>query len=148
METKVSQILYRSYKSDYFNESEVENILTVSRKNNALLDITGILVYRDGVFIQLLEGDKKSISELYTSKITKDRRHKDCRILLDLDDQTRIFPHWSMGVLGKSLLSSKFPDAFKDLEEKIVNDHLSLLEFFRALNREDLSLEGYEKDLS
>lgn len=144
MNTKVSQILYRSYKSDYFDESEVKNILTVSQKNNALLDITGILIYRDGIFIQLLEGDKKTISELYTSKIAKDERHKDCRVLMNLENQARIFPQWSMGVLGKNLLHSKFPEAFKEMEKKIEEDQLGPLEIFKAINQEDLSFENFE----
>ena len=50
------------------------DILAVSRANNVLLGITGFLIYIDSGFLQILEGDKRAVRELYMH-ICNDRRH-------------------------------------------------------------------------
>ncbi len=66
-------------------------------ENNKRRAITGILLYRAGNFMQVIEGDKTVVRELYT-KIEADPRHQDVVQLLDEPIVERAFPNWSMGM--------------------------------------------------
>jgi hypothetical protein len=79
-----------------FSQSELIDILTRSRANNARLGITGMLLYKDGNIIQILEGEESAVRSLY-AKISRDPRHKDAILLLQGHEEQRQFPEWSMG---------------------------------------------------
>ena len=79
-----------------FSEAELLELLNVSRRNNALLDITGMLLYKDGRFMQLLEGEKDAALAL-TAKVARDPRHRRLTVLLEGDRPRREFPDWSLG---------------------------------------------------
>jgi hypothetical protein len=61
-------------------KDDLMDILTTARLNNALLGVTGMLLYTGKNFIQVLEGDEKVIEAL-TADIRKDSRHKDIHIV-------------------------------------------------------------------
>ena len=71
-------------------------MLEISRRNNALIDVTGMLVYRDGNFMQAIEGEEETILRLQ-EKIKRDPRHDGLITLLTQRIETRQFPAWSMG---------------------------------------------------
>ncbi len=48
-----------------FAEDELADLLAVSRQNNARLGITGMLLYKDGNFMQVLEGEEAEVRTLY-----------------------------------------------------------------------------------
>ena len=68
----------------------MEALLKDARSNNALKDITGCLIYYDGNFVQLLEGEKQKVLELY-GKIKLDGRHSDVHMFSEDDIQKRVF---------------------------------------------------------
>jgi biotin carboxylase len=78
------------------DHDELLDILSVSRVNNRKHDITGMLIYGEGVFIQLIEGDKNIIDQVYT-KISADPRHKNIIKMAEGDLTQRNFPEWEMG---------------------------------------------------
>ncbi|MEL6406516.1 MAG: BLUF domain-containing protein, partial [Chloroflexota bacterium] len=57
-------IVYVSYASHTMSESELVEILDTARENNQRLNVTGMLLYRDGFFIQALEGEQAVIEPL------------------------------------------------------------------------------------
>ncbi len=63
---------------------------------NAQAEITGALLYMDGRWAQILEGDQTAITSLY-GRIACDSRHE--RVTLDyvIETERRLFPDWSMG---------------------------------------------------
>jgi hypothetical protein len=73
----------------------MENILEASRRNNSANEVTGILLYLDGAFMQVLEGESNAVQKTYT-RICADKRHWNTLVLLDREG-TRAFPDWSMG---------------------------------------------------
>ena len=78
-----------------------ENLLSIladSRRNNLSNEITGILLYSEGVFMQALEGKEDLVMELY-KKIEQDPRHKNMIMLISDDIKERTFPEWSMAFL-------------------------------------------------
>jgi hypothetical protein len=48
--------------------------------------------------LQLLEGDKAVVKVAF-ERIKQDRRHVEVEVLLEFEDQARIFPKWAMGYL-------------------------------------------------
>ena len=74
---------------------EVSRILLQSRKNNPDLEVVGALYYKNGYFFQVLEGAKDNVENLYT-KILKDPRHKNSKILVSKAITRSGFNDWSM----------------------------------------------------
>jgi hypothetical protein len=87
--------VYASCASSPFTKQQLVDLLNQSRENNEKLDITGILLYNRGTFIQMLEGDESSVKNLY-KKIDKDPRHKLIFTLMEGHKEERQFPNWSM----------------------------------------------------
>ncbi len=90
------QILYLSSAVEPFSEDELRELLSKARTTNKALNVTGLLVYHDGNFIQLLEGNESDVKEVF-SKIKQDLRHRGIIELIDNKVESRIFPEWSMG---------------------------------------------------
>jgi hypothetical protein len=70
-------------------------ILSAARRNNPRLGITGALVCRHDLYLQLIEGPEEAIDALY-ERITEDDRHFDVRLLLSEEASGRLFPNWAM----------------------------------------------------
>lgn len=89
-------LVYASSAARPFSEPDLSDLLATSRENNRRADITGMLLYKDGNFMQVLEGEEGAVRELY-GKIGTDPRHKGEIILLQGVADGRQFPDWSMG---------------------------------------------------
>lgn len=90
------QLLYVSSTPRDIAPAALNAILATARANNALLGVTGLLIYIDGGFLQILEGDERAVRDLYM-RICTDRRHWEVRLLLDREVESRAFTGWSMG---------------------------------------------------
>jgi len=102
-------LLYVSSASKPFSADELTALLKSSRENNSRLDISGMLLYKDGNFMQLLEGEEAAVSGLY-AKIVQDLRHKGPITLLRGPTPERSFAEWSMGFRElKSTLDPRVP---------------------------------------
>lgn len=82
--------------NDNLTDDELETILEQSRQNNARADITGVLLYHDGSFFQVLEGDRTAVAALF-QKIAKDDRHTKVTKIVVEPIEERSFGEWSMG---------------------------------------------------
>lgn len=100
-------IIYASSATREFSEAELVELLKKSRENNSKAAITGLLLYKDGNFIQVLEGEKSAVQMLF-EKINADPRHKGVLILLRENIEERQFPNWSMGF--RNLNSAEYVD--------------------------------------
>ena len=101
MTTPIRQLVYVSNAKFGFSDKDMESILATSRRNNQAMDVTGLLVYADGVFIQVLEGAKETVGQLY-DKITEDIRHDNIAVISDQNCDNRTFPQWAMAHLSGS----------------------------------------------
>jgi hypothetical protein len=93
---RLFSLTYVSTATMPFSKVDLLDLLTKSRKTNASLGISGMLLFKDGNFLQSLEGEKKNIESLY-EKIALDTRHKTVVILSMEYCSERSFPDWSMG---------------------------------------------------
>jgi len=76
----------------------LSEIFRASRKKNAILGVSGILSYRNGYYIQILEGPANSVDQIY-EKIKADNRHTNVTLLFETSITERSFPQWSMKLL-------------------------------------------------
>lgn len=90
------RLTYASTTNQEWSPEELLGLLKQSRTNNGAKNITGILLYSNGTFFQVLEGDEATVENLYKT-IEKDPRHKNCTLIEKLNITERAFPYWSMG---------------------------------------------------
>ena len=90
----MKQLIYRSEPFG-FDNSTLANILLTARRNNRRDGITGALLCRNDLYLQLIEGPDASIDAAY-ARIAADDRHCDVKLLLDRAVDTRMFPAWEM----------------------------------------------------
>ncbi len=96
--TTFRQVVYISQATEACTESELNELIEVSRRNNKKHSITGAMLYLESSFIQVIEGEDAAISHLL-DKLRADTRHQNIRILSDHLVQVRNFQNWSMGVV-------------------------------------------------
>ena len=78
-----------------FDSSVLSGLLIDSRENNEKHNITGSLICRADIYLQMLEGPKKKVSELF-EKIKRDDRHLEVEVLSEGAIKERLFPNWAM----------------------------------------------------
>jgi hypothetical protein len=90
------RLLYASRAAAPLTDSVLEEILVQSRRNNPAQGVTGILCYSGEQFIQVLEGGRDEVCELFNA-IVRDSRHVQVRILSYEEIPERRFGGWTMG---------------------------------------------------
>ncbi len=93
------EIVYRSKAAHDFVLSDVEQLHTQAQSKNANNNITGVLLFDGLYFLQIIEGEKEGIEQLFAN-IKSDSRHVDVEQLWsqysnEIDQRT--FANWSMG---------------------------------------------------
>ena len=99
----VFQLSYVSLATRPMTPGDLVELLTQSRDKNARLGITGLLVYHNREFMQLLEGERAPVSEVYDT-ICKDERNRQNHVMLELEVAKRSFPDWAMAFLAPEVL--------------------------------------------
>jgi hypothetical protein len=89
-------ITYVSSAIQPFSSHELRDLLEQCNTNNRKLDVTGMLLYKDGNFMQVLEGEEPSVRRVHET-IGSDPRHRGLITLLQGITPERQFPEWSMG---------------------------------------------------
>jgi len=103
MTQEIHAVIYVSNSTGSIHDAAantmIQDILTKSRTNNPRLGITGALLFTDGYFAQVLEGEKSVVETLF-EKIRSDPRHSDITVLSFRANAHRRFPEWSMAYAG------------------------------------------------
>ena len=94
-EKDLHRLIYTSKRSEPITEQDVKEILRSSRKNNKALDVTGILIYTEKRFLQVLEGQRDTLTKMY-EKIKKDKRHTTSILRFSEPVKVRYFEDWDM----------------------------------------------------
>lgn len=115
----IKYMAYVSRQSYIISDDEINDLLNTSRHNNSLNQITGLLLFFDGTFIQYIEGPDDVVDGLF-KKICVDRRHRDIVLLLEDTITNRVYTEWSM--------------AYK----KITVSEVKNIEGLKEFNKEDL----------
>lgn len=112
----------------------VDDILAKARARNAEVDVTGALLFTEGRFVQVLEGERDKVRAIF-ARIACDDRHSDVTVLSSQFADRRRFKQWSMAFVGDGVaLRSRFADApLAGLGKKPTGD--ALLDFMLELAR-------------
>jgi hypothetical protein len=92
----------------------LERILETARRENARLGVTGLLLYHDGCFFQVLEGEEADVRAVY-ARIARDPRHSGLILLQQTRAAARCFPEWSMGYVEADALPAGQREGFLNL---------------------------------
>lgn len=93
----IFQLIYTSVTPNKRMDTlELVQILQQARKNNLRDGLSGMLVYRDNYFMQVLEGPEEAVTKTF-QKIAKDSRHSYLVVLAKRYVAKRSFPDWQMG---------------------------------------------------
>jgi hypothetical protein len=88
--------LYASRARQPLLSATIDTIVEQSRRNNPARGITGLLCFVDDVFVQVLEGGRDAVCDLFNT-IVRDDRHHGLRLLSFEEIGERRFGHWNMG---------------------------------------------------
>jgi hypothetical protein len=86
---------YQSTALQPLSTRDLEGLLCKARAFNSAHQISGMLLYREGKFLQVLEGEENTLRELY-AKILHDPRHAEITVLSDEPLAQRSFAAWAM----------------------------------------------------
>lgn len=89
------ELVYNSIANPNLTSEDISDILNTSRDFNSKNRITGCLLYHNNQFLQILEGDKKVVQDLFIS-IKRDKRHSNVNLLAEGGKKERMFSRWSM----------------------------------------------------
>lgn len=123
------QIVYTSTASESFDRAALKEMLKASVQRNNQAGITGLLLYKEGCFMQALEGEEPAVKTLF-AKICRDPRHRRIIPLIHEPVNERSFPHSAM--------------AFRDLNSAELRELPGYSEFMNT----PLNAELYSDDIS
>lgn len=121
-------LTYVSVATRQMTSEDLMAILKSARENNNRLGITGMLLYRDGYFIQALEGERAVVDPLF-EKIKLDDRHASVLMIFEDEIEERSYGNWSMGF---KQLSSSLPEELEGYSDFLDNPPSMLSEPARA----------------
>lgn len=134
----IYRLIYSSKAADGMTDADLEDILETARTRNAENGITGMLLFTEGTFIQVLEGDKSAIDGLY-ARIARDPRHKAVELLFEQNDDSRALGQWQMA------FSRMSPNAARKLGGNL---DLSLIDQLADVSNEPAQIvQAFIKDL-
>ena len=88
------QIIYASEATEIFNSDQLAELLTTARRRNRINRLTGMLVFCNQQFLQVLKGDPADVIATY-DRIAHDPRHQAMMAL-----------HRGYSTVGKSFAAS------------------------------------------
>lgn len=89
-------LIYASSAVELFSTADLVSLMETCRRNNTAAGVTGMLLYKAGNFMQVLEGEEEVVRGLH-AKIQHDPRHRGLMTLTEHMIPQRQFGEWSMG---------------------------------------------------
>lgn len=94
--SKLIHLAYSSAATRPFSQDDLLDLLTKARRNNVQLGVTGMLLYAEGSFFQVLEGRPEAVDALFDT-IKRDKRHTKVTLVIREPIARRWFGDWTMG---------------------------------------------------
>ncbi len=133
----VACLTYQSIATASPRPNDIEMLAQKARARNRSLDVTGMLLFENGSFLQTLEGPAQAVATLWSS-IKRDVRHDHIEVLSEHMAAARLFSNWDLLVEGRFSDLSR-PDLTATKAPPAVAEHLTRLVDL-ALNADDLAL--------
>lgn len=111
-------------KLDLNVAEEIRKILAVAQQRNYQAGISGALLFNQNYFVQVLEGDRKAVTETFC-RIARDPRHGGIVVLDVSPIEERMFLNWSMGLVGNSETASQLVKKYSVQSDKFLPQKMS-----------------------
>lgn len=108
----LERLLYISTIAAGVTDRDVKRILAAAQLKNRRLDITGVLVYCEVHFAQVLEGRSHALNEVM-NRIGRDQRHRDMRVICREPIATRLFDRWGMAAVEGLTLAEEIQRVYE-----------------------------------
>ncbi|MBL8162732.1 MAG: BLUF domain-containing protein [Anaerolineae bacterium] len=125
-------LVYVSFESRRMTSEDLQSILNKARTFNSEHQITGMLLYRTGYFIQALEGEEADVMALY-EKIARDDRHRHVLMIYKGPIEQRAFGNWTMGFKNLDNLTPADLPGYTDFLSREITPELMTNNVSRAL---------------
>ncbi|MCB9957723.1 MAG: BLUF domain-containing protein [Rhodospirillaceae bacterium] len=119
--SELSHYFYFSSAKKLMDQPDLEFLLGQARRNNTEQDLTGLLLYNEGCFVQYFEGPPAAVTDLI-SRLHSDQRHHNMIRMTEGAVEDRSFPEWSMGfatVDGQLTAPGGFELTWNSLNERL-----------------------------
>ena len=110
------QLIYGSSESIRFSSLELAELLRKARAGNSARGITGMLLYHDHCFLQILEGEQARVEALF-ERISQDSRHSGVTVFHRGPCAQREFGEWSMAYHEPSATEAADFDGFQQITQ-------------------------------
>ena len=117
------ELLYCSVSvAPKLTDEDLNHIWASARRRNLAEHITGMLIYHRGEFVQILEGENKSVANVYEKFIGSDLRHTAINKVQENTISHRSFHEWSMGFVGTPEIESLMPSSAMGILMNMLTD--------------------------
>ncbi len=116
----LSRLIYISRSTHQMTERQLADLVFISADRNSKRNITGALLYCDGYFLQMLEGQKLAIQERY-ERISLDDRHTNIQLISQSEVKVRLFPNWEMSMLHECTMQGTEKVRFRTITSLLSN---------------------------
>lgn len=138
---QLRQFVYVSTATQLMDRDQLTELLVVSRRNNETADVTGIMLYVEGAFMQALEGAEAMI-DATMARIQRDPRHAGITTLADHPVEAREFGDWAMALAELTRAEAQNISGMSDFLQ------LPAAELKRDLSPVQCLLEGFKRSHS
>jgi len=114
------ELIYVSTAAKLMTKDDLQTILMESMRHNSDNNITGILLYDQGSFCQVLEGSKKEVLSIF-KKIKKDKRHFNVVTISEKEIEYREFSAWSMRFVNLDLYDRQMINGYQNISGNNMN---------------------------
>ena len=99
------ELIYYSRASKEMTEKEINEILATAHERNKDLCVSGILIYYNGYFVQLLEGNRVPVNQIFQC-ISNDERNENVTVMSVREIVHKSYKGWDMAYMGGSEMRS------------------------------------------
>lgn len=92
----IKTVCYLSDSVEHNTMDELKILYEKAKENNRVNNITGVLIYKDRNFLQVLEGEEHHVDQTF-KRIKKDKRHKNIFEIINSEIEERIFEDYNFG---------------------------------------------------
>lgn len=104
----MEHIIYCSAAQVSFDDAALKRLLGAARRFNTSVDVSGVLLFHKGTFLQVLEGEPAALDAVF-ARVQGDTRHRGMRILHRAALTQRQFSDWSMGWVPAEMAIALIP---------------------------------------
>ncbi|XCF07113.1 BLUF domain-containing protein [Tamlana crocina] len=130
----IKTVCYLSDSVEHNTMDELKTLYEKAKENNRANNITGVLIYKDRNFLQVLEGEEHHVDQTF-KRIEKDKRHKNIFEIINSEIEERIFEDYNFGftiVNNSEELKNlyQYLDWLKEADSSHVNKVVKMVENF------------------